>query len=216
MDLKNLLIIPLCIVLGGCGSRYEELPLSDVNVSEDAVPESISGGSAGWDSLSEDEADEDKTAVQACELETIYVYVCGRVNEPGVYQVPEGSRIYQLIEMAGGLTAEADTACINQAAVCGDGEMIYVPTEGETGIPAVCGVAAASKGAAQDKDEGLIDINTADTEGLQRISGIGASRAKDIIAYREENGGFSTKEDIMKVPGIKEGMFNKIKDQIKV
>ena len=77
-------------------------------------------------------------------------------------------------------------------------------------------MAAASKGAAQDKDEGLIDINTADTEGLQRISGIGASRAKDIIAYREENGGFSTKEDIMKVPGIKEGMFNKIKDQIKV
>ena len=216
MDLKILLIIPLCIVLGGCGSRYEELPLSDVDVSEDAVTESISGGSTGWDSLSEDEADEDKTAVQASEPETIYVYVCGRVNEPGVYQVPEGSRIYQLIEMAGGLTSEADTACINQAAVCGDGEMIYVPAEGETGIPAVCGASAASKGAASDKDEGLIDINTADTEGLQRISGIGASRAKDIIAYREENGAFSSKEDIMKVPGIKEGMYNKIKDQIKV
>ena len=135
----------------------------------------------------------------------IYVYICGNVCEPGVYKVEKGSRIYQIVELAGGLTDEADINGINQAAECSDGEMIYIPAVGEDAEPIVYGT-----------DDVRININTADAGELQEINGIGSSRAQDIISYRENNGKFSSVEDIMKVPGIKQGMYDKIKDQIRV
>jgi competence protein ComEA len=211
MNLRFLLIIPLCIILTGCGSRYEELPLGEVSASETEEP----GSDVSKPAISEDTVRED-TVAETTEPDMIYVYVCGQVMQPGVYQADGGARIYQLIEQAGGVTDKADIACINQAAVCGDGEMIYVPAVGESDVPAVYGASAKQGENTQAADDGLIDINTADTERLQKINGIGASRARDIVAYRENNGRFSCVEDIMKVPGIKEGMFSRIKDQIKV
>ncbi len=139
----------------------------------------------------------------------IYVYVCGEVISPGVYETDADSRVFEVISLAGGTTEEADISFINQAETVYDGERIYVPAIGEYDI--TYGVSTGP-----DTDDARININTADIAGLQQIKGIGESRAGDIISYRESNGRFSSIEDIMNVPGIKQGTFDKIKDQIKV
>ncbi len=134
----------------------------------------------------------------------ICVYVCGAVNAPGVYTLPAGSRVYEAVRMAGGLSDEADERAVNQAEILTDGRQVTIPTKAE--------VLKEEEGAAG----GPVNINTAGVSELMRLSGVGESRAKDIIAYRKEHGAFSVPEDIMKVPGIKEAVFEKIKDDITV
>lgn len=134
----------------------------------------------------------------------ICVYVCGAVNAPGVYTLPAGSRVYEAVRMAGGLSDEADERAVNQAELLTDGRQVTIPTKAE--------VLKEEEGAAG----GPVNINTAGVSELMRLSGVGESRAKDIIAYRKEHGAFSVPEDIMKVPGIKEAVFEKIKDDITV
>lgn len=135
---------------------------------------------------------------------TIYVYICGFVEQPGVYSVIDGSRIFEVINMAGGLTKEAVAGSINQAETVCDGDMIYIPYEGES----------VKFKSGNKEDSGLVNINSASTEQLMTLPGIGESRAKAIVDYREQNGGYNTIEDIMNVSGIKESAFNKIKDYI--
>ena len=134
--------------------------------------------------------------------ESVCVYVCGEVEKPGVYELPHNSRVKDAIALAGGLTAEADAAAINQASVLKDQEKIVVPATGSTKGPA-----SASAG-------GLLDINAATKEQLVTLPGIGQTRAAAIISFREKNGGFRSIEDLLKVEGIKTGTFNKIKDSI--
>ncbi len=133
----------------------------------------------------------------------IKVYICGAVAEPGVVALKEDGRIIDAVLLAGGMTEDADETDVNLAARLKDGEMIYVPTKEET----------SRRKEAQDK-EVLIDINTADKAGLCTLPGIGESKAEDILTYREKNGAFQSIEDIMKVPGIKESLFEKIKEKI--
>ncbi len=139
-----------------------------------------------------------------------YVHICGEVKNPGVYQVLEGSRIFQAVEQAGGFTDEAASEYLNLAELTEDGMKIDVPSveEVENGEFPVSEDAASAGG--------KVNINKADEKELMTLTGIGESRAADIIRYREENGRFQTVEDIMKVPGIKEGAFEKIKDNISV
>ncbi|MCT4687167.1 helix-hairpin-helix domain-containing protein [Vallitalea sp.] len=135
---------------------------------------------------------------------TIYVHICGEVVNEGVYTVKEDSRVYEVLELAGGLTEEAATDYVNLARQVKDGEKIIFPSKEqmENGEFSV------------EDTEKLVNINTASIEKLTTLSGIGESRAKLIIDYREEHGDFETIEDIMKVSGIKEGAYNKIKDSI--
>ena len=133
----------------------------------------------------------------------IYVYVCGAVNREGVYKLPAGSRIYEAVELAGGFREDAATAQVNQAEVLQDEARLYVPTISET----------ISEEAEED---GKINLNKATREELMTLPGVGESRADSIIQYRNENGGFKSIEEIMQVSGIKEGLFEKIKDLIKV
>ena len=143
----------------------------------------------------------------------IQVYVCGAVASPGVYVLPEGSRVYEAVEMAGGLLESADPKALNQARPLADGEQITVLTveEVQNGETAEQGAGGSVSGG-----DGKVNINTADADELMTLSGIGESRAKAIIAYREENGKFESIEDIMKIDGIKEKMFEKIRDSITV
>ena len=143
-------------------------------------------------------AETDESPAEIC------VYVCGAVNAPGVYTLPAGSRVYEAVRMAGGLSDEADERAVNQAEILTDGRQVTIPTKTE--------VLKEEEGAAG----GPVNINTAGVSELMRLSGVGESRAKDIIAYRKEHGAFSVPEDIMKVPGIKEAVFEKIKDDITV
>ena len=143
--------------------------------------------------------------VGECEKETalIYVYVCGYVNYPGVYPLENGSRICDALALAGGISEEGKPEALNQAEHVEDGQTIYVP-----GINDIVTVT--------EESDGLVDINTADSSDLMTLPGIGESKADMIIQYREEHGAFETIEDLMKIPGIKEGVFNKIRDYIKV
>ena len=137
------------------------------------------------------------------DLEYIYVYVCGAVNQEGVYGLSRGSRVYEAVEMAGGFREDADTKNVNQAQVLEDEERIYVPIIGED-------VQMDSK------EDSKININKATKEELMTLPGVGESRAESIIKYREGQGAFGSIEDIMQVSGIKEGLFEKIKDLITI
>lgn len=142
------------------------------------------------------------------------VHICGAVKEPGVYTLEEKSRIYQAVEEAGGFREDAASDYLNQADLIADGMKIYVPTVTEAEELQPAGGWAETEGTGQEK--GLVNINTAGEELLKTLPGVGESKAKSIIAYREKNGGFRQAEDIMKVEGIKEGLFQKIKDSITV
>lgn len=140
----------------------------------------------------------------------IYVYVCGEVMSPGVYALTEGSRIYEAVEAAGGFTDEAAEQSLNLAAMVSDGMQItvYSMKEAET----LQESAAGKTGAAGS----FVNLNTATKEELMTLKGIGEAKAEDILRYREKSGGFKRIEDIMKVPGIKDAGFQKIKDSITV
>ena len=144
------------------------------------------------------------------EEKLLYVYVCGAVRTPGVLSFKEGARVWEAIEAAGGFLEDARTDYWNQAMVLNDGEMIYVPRiDEDVEDPEV-------KASSQDSEDGRININTASKEQLMGLPGIGESKALQILSYREEHGEFSSTEDIMNVPGIKEAMYSKIKDYIRV
>lgn len=159
----------------------------------------------------------------AAEEATVYVQVTGAVKYPGVYELPEGSRVFEAIEKAGGMTDDARAESINQALEVSDGQLIVLYTQQEwQQMQAGTMNGSEDLAAAQDvlsesaADDGRININTASAEQLCTISGIGESRAQSIITYREQNGAFGSIEEIKKVSGIKDGLFQKIKDKIKV
>lgn len=146
----------------------------------------------------------------------VFVHIDGAVVAPGVYEMT-GSlpRVNDAVMAAGGLAGDADTSALNLAAVLSDGEKIYVPRQGEV----VAG--QASSGAASGSDvgassSGVININTATAEELDSLPGIGPSTAAAIVEDRERNGPFASPEDLMRVSGIGEGKFSKLKDQIRV
>ena len=140
----------------------------------------------------------------------ILVYICGSVVNPGVYELPDGSRICDGLEAAGGFTENADEGRINLAGYLKDGDMVFFPGEGEE-IPE--GAAGAYEAAGVSRG-GLININTASADTLQTLPGIGASKAAAIVKYREENGAFTDKSQIKNVSGIGENLYRNIVDLI--
>ena len=134
-----------------------------------------------------------------------YVYVCGAVKNPGVYLFTSSARICDAIEAAGGFTEDA-------AEKMTDGQMIKILTETEY----LTQRETQEQEAQADGLDGRIDLNQASMEELMTLPGIGQTKAAGIIAYREKTGGFSSVEEVMQVEGIKEGVFNRMKDNIKV
>lgn len=143
------------------------------------------------------------------EKNTIYVYVCGAVAHAGVYELKTDSRVYEAIEKAGGFTEDAAVSGINQAALLKDEEQIYVPFTGEAGN-------LNQEAGQSEAESGKVNLNTATKEELMTLAGIGESKADSIIRYREEKGKFQSIEDIKQIEGIKDGVFQKIKDLITV
>ncbi len=144
----------------------------------------------------------------ACEeqpVKGLAVYICGEVKCPGVVYLEEGARVVDAVEAAGGLTEAADREYVNLAAYVSDGEKLYIPD-----------VAEGQELIRQEelRASGYVNINTADAALLMTLPGIGESRAQDIIAYRNEHGDFTSIEELMKISGIKENLFAKIKDKI--
>lgn len=148
------------------------------------------------------------------ETDMITVYVCGAVADPGVYELPAGSRVVRAIEAAGGLLPEADLFLVNQAKRLEDGEQIRILTQEEAQQADL--TAGAESGTGNPEQEKKVNINTADAGTLMTLPGIGEAKADAIIEYRESSGGFQCIEDIMNITGIKEAVFSKIKDKITV
>lgn len=216
----------LLLLLSGCTGRTHDLLTETGSESSDLF--------AGTDSENRDaqkdvesEKDGEKTnssdKIQESEIdmeesETIFVYVCGCVVNPAVYEVNVDARVYEAIELAGGFSEEAAEAALNLAENMVDGQKIYVPSTKEQissgGQEAAEGLPSAEQPNA--KESGLVNLNTATKDQLMTLKGIGEAKADSILSYREDHGAFSAIEDIMKIEGIKEGVFNKIKDDITV
>lgn len=143
----------------------------------------------------------------------IYVHITGAVKKPGVYIFEKKPRVIEVVEKAGGFKKNAATSGINQAELVEDGTQIVIKNGG--GTKAVDRDLLGQEQPEQENSD-LIDINTAAKEQLMTLTGIGESKAMAIIAYREEHGKFKKIEDIMNITGIKNGVFDKIKSQIRV
>ncbi len=136
--------------------------------------------------------------------ELISVHLVGEVINPGVYQLPEGARVYELLELGGGFTEDADQETLNQARPLLDGEQIYVRQVGEIpNLPA---------GSGSD----MININHASASELTALPGIGEVRAGQIIEHREKYGLFKAKEEIMDVSGIGQATFDNFAEMITI
>lgn len=169
------------------------------------------------DSAPEKNTPEDRRDVENSEKSGIYVYICGEVINPGVYELSGDSRIYEAVDAAGGFTENAARECVNLASKVSDGMQITIYNREEAAsLPADSASVGGNAGKSGTSGSGLVNLNTATKEELMTLKGIGESKAEDIIRYREKSGGFKKIEDIMKISGIKEAGFQKIKDNITV
>lgn len=224
----------VCGICFSCGGKQKISMEDTAETDRKEALEEQTEGSFGEDSKEkEKEAAAEKAEVVSREMAAeepaeIQVYVCGAVANPGVYALPAGSRLYQAIERAGGMTEEAAAEYLNLADVVADGLKIQVPTreeieqgwqpEGLTGNEKMAqadqsGFSETGQEAAS-KNSGLVNINTADVATLMTLPGIGNAKAESILAYRTEHGGFQSKEEIMNITGIKQAVYEKIKDLI--
>ena len=214
----------------GDGNRKVESKVEDTDPNREAKSNAgdtdqnreaeSSAGSTDRTELSDASSEETKTLV---------VHICGAVSAPGVYELPAGSRIIDAVEAGGGFLPEADEACCNLAEEIVDGCQIYIMTKSESCADGQtekkAGIQTSPDSDMQTTDRnvrsnstpalenGLVNLNTADVAALMTLPGIGESRAKAIISYREQHGAFAQIEDIMKISGIKQAAFSKIKDK---
>lgn len=214
----GIIVVVFCIFLG-CEKKekqQDELLLLPAENTESDIAEHINEDvQVTQDDVTDKYTKYESGSQKAVQIRYCVVHICGAVKDPGVYTLEENSRIYQAIEKAGGFREDADSDYLNQADMITDGMKIYVPTEAEVEESGSSGAWMESAGAAA-ADSRLVNINTAGEELLCTLPGVGSIKAKSIIAYREDNGAFQKIEDIMNVEGIKDGLFQKIKDSITV
>lgn len=201
--------------MSGCQNNKTEIMLEEQESADITDAEEDTEQPAETEEVLMD--DKSSEVSEMAEPADIFVDVCGAVLNPGVYEVRADSRIFQVIDAAGGFLPEAAASAVNQAQPVSDGQQIYVPTQEEVEegtIPVQ--VQQAEPDGTADTTGSVVNINTADAAALQSLSGIGEAKAQAIIGYREEHGSFSSIEEIMQVPGIKENTFSAIKDKIAV
>lgn len=208
------ILVILTGCLNGCEKKEETSGIEEISLEEDGE-EASSGEEDSPEKTGEETREKGQEPEQ--EADAIFVYVCGQVAAPGVYELSAGTRVYQAIERAGGTLEGASPESLNLAQQAEDGQKIYVPSkeEAEAGTfpqDDSWGAAASSR----EQGGGKVNLNTAGLEELMTLTGIGQTRAEAIITYREEEGAFQAPEDIMKVDGIKEGIYEKLKDEITV
>ena len=201
------MLLPV-LVFGGCGSQGSVLKRTQEESSlletQEKEPETADGAET------KDGQEENPEQTEESLPEWIYVEVCGAVENPGVYRIEAGSRVFQVLEQAGGCTEDASLETVNQADLLTDGQKIRIYTMEEAG---------QMEKELQEEDsllDGRVDINRAGKEELMTLTGIGETRAQAILAYRETNGNFSSVEELMQVEGIKEKTYEKLKDQIRI
>lgn len=224
--MKNLIIVAMVLsmtLMSGCGSREEEMILFNDSITAEDI--NANSTETTYEMKSANDNDNESKALEDDPKLSFVVFVCGAVNRPGVYEVNQDARVFDVIEKAEGYRGDAAFSYLNLAESISDGQKIYVPTlyEVESGNLSASGAmnsinngnsgSGSSSGNAEAVG-GLVNINKATEDELRTLPGVGESKAKAIIAYREENGGFRKIEDIMEISGIKTNLFNKVKDRI--
>ena len=211
--IKVLCFSCFCLLAAACGERENVYFQTETSVAGTQQNEDV----AATEIMAENNADDTQTAGSDKKR---FVYICGAVNVPGVYEVEQNARLDEVVEAAGGLREDAAEESVNQARQIEDGEMIRILTQEEA---AQAGDEEAGEGAENDvkaetanDSDGRIDLNLATVAELMTLPGIGQAKADSIVRYREKNGAFSSIEEIKQVEGIKEGVYNRIKDNIKV
>lgn len=214
-------------LFASCKSRDDGLVAvyEDETVASDLSDDVTDGetereGESATESESETETvtlqvDDTSMDADSAVIKDIKVYVCGAVQRPDVYEISADSRIVDAVSAAGGFAIDAYPEAMNLAETVSDGSRIYVPTKEEVdALAVVYSDTGSGSGGTTSDSTGRVNINTATLEELTTLPGIGDTRARAIIDYREQNGAFGNIEDIMQVTGIKEKSFSKIKDSI--
>jgi len=147
---------------------------------------------------------------------SIVVEIKGEVKKPDVYTLDENAIVKELIEAAGGLTENADLNNINRAKKLQNHELVYIANKNGINKEGTTKNSELNTSNSQETSNNMVNINTATIEQLKTLNGVGDSKAKSIIEYREQSGGFKSIEDIKNVNGIGEKMFEKIKEQIEI
>ncbi|MBM7554701.1 helix-hairpin-helix domain-containing protein [Thalassobacillus pellis] len=161
-------------------------------------------------SLKTEEFSTDSETTKRSEVQNqVMVDIKGEVATPGVYKTPLNSRVADVIDLAGGLTEQADHTSVNMAQKVQDEMMIIITAKGKTG-------GADGQHNSEGNENGKIRINYASETEIQNLEGIGPSKAKAIVKYREENGLFRTPEDLLEVGGIGEKTLDNISDAIQL
>ena len=248
---KQKAVVPLFLMVvmmaaAACGKEEVLTLRSSPSSSEDMTAERTeeASGDSGQQGCDDDaaertgaaesaEAERNDTA-ESGKREPLYVYVCGAVECPGVYSFEEGARVVDAIEAAGGLSADADGACVNQARKLSDQDQLYIRTleekeqnaqkeelssTGSSPAGSASGngyglLRAESSAGAENAADARININTASQKELTSLPGIGDTKAAAILADRTENGFYATPEDLKRVSGIGDATFEKLRDRI--
>ncbi len=233
--IQFLMVVLISLFFVGCGKdvsvlkqgTMEELSehsqTGDDSTRENQINSSEAGSSQANDSEAESSQAGNNPSDIAPSTPMIYVDLGGAVIHPGVYQLSEGSRVFHLIEEAGGFAENAYTKQLNQADMLQDGQKIYVYTieEAEELLAQGISLTAASSANAvhnqpERKEDGKVNLNLAGKEDLMTLTGIGETRAEAILQYREKHGKFKSVDELMQVEGIKQKTYEKIKDCITV
>jgi competence protein ComEA len=194
----------LSTVLGSNEIQNTKL-VSNIDKSDEYISSEL-----GKDSLSSSEAQDIKESIIYYE-----VYICGEIKNPGVYSVKEGTRVKDIIEMAGGVTENAFAEALNLAEKVFDEQKIYVPSSEEV-LEKPSLIYENNENTKDGNSFKIININLATQDEFEKLPGIGPALASRIVEYRNLNGFFSSIEDIKNVKGIGDEKFNDIKDMIKV
>lgn len=157
----------------------------------------------------------DSEGTNEANASTLFVHIAGSVKNPGLYELPQGSRVSDAVSAAGGMSEDANTSSVNLARQLTDGEQIIVASNEDILAATETGTSNGSP-SGQVSSQGKVNINTASAEELMTLDGVGEATADKIIAYRQENGPFARIEEIKEVSGIGEKKFEAMKDAITV
>lgn len=211
-------VLVIVIIAAGilyCSSGFKQLNKNDTETIFIDEGSSDIDNSSSKESHTEDVAKEKSSSNDKSEAKekNITVEIKGEVKKPDVYTLKENSIVKDLIDEAGGLTENADITNINRAKQLQNHELVYIGNKNDESQGTVQTASTSQNGSASNT-QSVVNINSATAEELKTLNGIGDSKAKSIIEYRDKNGGFKSVEDIKNVDGIGEKMFEKIKDSI--
>jgi competence protein ComEA len=211
------LLAAAVLTCGGCGRDEADEGFTETGYAREISERAV------------EDSGKDHTEDEAAAASSVCVFVCGAVNREGVYELPEGARVIDAVNAAGGYSGDADTNYVNQAQYVTDTERVEIPTREEADALREAGNAAGGSGSIsglqgsgsaspgrQDPSSGAVNINTAGIDELMTLPGIGENKAAKIIEYREDHGRFGATEEIMNVSGIGSSVYDRMKDHITV